>query len=153
MKKYFILFLLLLVGCTNNRTHENIGISKTNRKKKDNLYKFYTDWKGTPYKFGGTTRNGIDCSAFVRELYINVYEISLPRDTRSQIKRGESIKYAERDTGDLVFFKTGSNSYHVGVYYENDNFIHASTSKGVMISNLNETYWVSKIIDVRRVEN
>lgn len=153
MKKYFILFLLLLVGCTNNRTHENTVISKTNRKKKDNLYKFYTDWKGTPYKFGGTTRNGIDCSAFVRELYINVYEISLPRDTRSQIKRGESIKYAERDTGDLVFFKTGSNSYHVGVYYENDNFIHASTSKGVMISNLNETYWVSKIIDVRRVEN
>ncbi len=153
MKKYFILFILLLVGCTNNRVHENSGMSKTNKKKKDNLYKFYTDWKGTPYRFGGTTRNGIDCSAFVRELYINVYDISLPRDTRSQIKRGESIKYGERDTGDLVFFKTGSNSYHVGVYYENDNFIHASTSKGVMMSNLNETYWVSKIIDVRRVED
>ena len=50
MKKYFILFILLLVGCTNNRVHQNTGMSKTNKKKKYNLYKFYTDWKGTPYR-------------------------------------------------------------------------------------------------------
>ena len=151
MKKICIIFLIFLSACTNlQKGNEK---NSTHEKQTKNISSFYEEWHGVPYKYGGISKDGVDCSGFVKNLYSQIYNINLPRNTTSQMKDGERIDYFERAMGDLVFFKTGTNTYHVGVYYENDNFIHASTSKGVMMSNLNETYWVSKIIDVRRVED
>lgn len=149
MKKMMLFLLLLLfTSCT------------VLEKKKDNppvvdkdqeIYNFYLDYKGTPYKLGGETKNGIDCSAFSRALYENVYNLSLPRTTHEQIQLGHQVEYKDRTMGDLVFFKTGPTLMHVGVYYKNDNFFHASTSKGVMMSNLNDPYWISAFFEIRRV--
>lgn len=148
MKKIIILILLLMTACTNLNKKENKGFEQN---KKQDLYEYYLEWKGTPYRLGGTDKNGIDCSAFVKEVFSKVYLVDLPRTTGTQMKTGKEIEYFEKTTGDLVFFKTGVNTYHVGVYYENDNFIHASTSKGVMISNLNDAYWINSFIETRRI--
>lgn len=149
MKKIIILLLLFLTACSSNQIRKNDNESHSNETKK--LESFYKDWYGVPYKYGGTDRNGIDCSAFIKNLFLEVYSIELPRNTALQMKKGNRIDYFERAKGDLIFFKIGSNTYHVGVYYENDNFIHASTSKGVMMSNLNESYWINSFLEVRRV--
>jgi len=148
MKKVLIILLLFLTACSslekNKKTHINSD-------EKEKLYEYYSEYKGTPYKLGGTDKNGIDCSAFVQGLFSEVYRVSLPRTTQTQMQYGKDIQYKERDIGDLLFFKTGANTYHVGVYYENDNFMHASTSKGVMISNLNETYWINSFLTIKRI--
>ena len=151
MKKICIIFLIFLSACTNlQKGNEK---NSTHEKQTKNISSFYEEWHGVPYKYGGISKDGIDCSGFVKNLYSQIYNINLPRNTTSQMKDGERIDYFERAMGDLVFFKTGTNTYHVGVYYENDNFIHASTSKGVMMSNLNESYWLYNFIEIRRVTN
>lgn len=151
MKKICIIFLIFLSACTNlQKGNEK---NSTHEKQTKNISSFYEEWHGVPYKYGGISKDGVDCSGFVKNLYSQIYNINLPRNTTSQMKDGERIDYFKRAMGDLVFFKTGTNTYHVGVYYENDNFIHASTSKGVMMSNLNESYWLNNFIEIRRVTN
>ena len=151
MKNVCIILLIFLTACGN--LEKKREVSGTHKNNLNNIYDFYEEWYGIPYKYGGIDKNGIDCSGFVKNLYSQLYNINLPRDTKSQMKNGETIDYFERGMGDLVFFQTGQNTYHVGVYYENDNFIHASTSKGVMMSNLNESYWLNNFIGIRRVVN
>ncbi len=109
----------------------------------NHLYTFIEDWYGVPYRFGGTCRSGIDCSAFVRELYSDVYGENLLRTSREQFALSDYIKNKqELKEGDLVFFKIRSKSIsHVGVYLHNGKFVHASRSKGVIISSLDDTYW------------
>ena len=151
MKKICIIFLLFLVSCTNiQKKSERTGVHENQSR---NISNFYEEWNGVPYKYGGIDKNGIDCSGLVKNLYSEIYKIDLPRNTISQMNNGQRVNYFERAQGDLVFFKTGANTYHVGVYYENDNFIHASTTKGVMMSNLNESYWLNNFIEIRRVVN
>ena len=109
---------------------------------------------GTPYRYGGTTTSGFDCSAYVQRVFSD-NGISLPRDTSSQYAKGTSVTKSNLETGDLVFFNTNGKSVsHVGIYVGENNFIHASTSKGVMISSINDPhYWGSRYIGARRVEN
>lgn len=152
MKKIIILFLLFLTACSNNEVKKiKNSDNNTHLQEQKKLESFYKEWHGVPYKYGGTDKNGVDCSGFVKNLFSQVYNIELPRNTTLQMKNGKKIDYFERTKGDLVFFKTGKNTYHVGVYYENDNFIHSSTSKGVMMSNLNESYWINNFLELRRV--
>lgn len=107
------------------------------------LYSFVEDWYGVRYRLGGDSKNGIDCSAFVRRLYENVFCVNLLRTAYQQF--GMCHFVSKRDSvkeGDLVFFKThGRRISHVGIYLMNDYFVHASSSQGVMISNLNDEYW------------
>lgn len=101
-------------------------------------------WWGTRYCLGGSTDNCIDCSAFVQVLYRDVYGIALPRTSREQYEVSELIDREELKEGDLVFFHTRGRRNaitHVGVYLQNNKFVHASTSNGVSISDLDETYW------------
>lgn len=160
MKKIVVLLLILLSACTNlsqkekilkDKDEKIISFDKDKDREKSLLYDFYTDYKGVPYRLGGTDKTGIDCSGFVQRAFSEVFLVSLPRTTQTQMKYGKNIEYSERNMGDLIFFKTGVNTYHVGIYYENDNFIHASTSKGVMISNLNEFYWLNSLLEIRRI--
>ncbi len=105
------------------------------------LYKFIDQWTGTPYKYGGSTMNGIDCSGLAKTLYDQVYHQQITRDGNSQFKECDPIKKDELMEGDLLFFKIGSRYItHVGIYLGNNKFFHAS-SKGVMVSDLNENYY------------
>jgi cell wall-associated NlpC family hydrolase len=107
------------------------------------LYQFIDKWIGTNYRLGGCDISGIDCSGFAQKLYSDVYGVDLVRTAVDQFSSCKRIKHS-RDAaeGDLVFFHIrGRRISHVGIYLANDYFVHASTSGGVMISNLNEDYW------------
>lgn len=108
------------------------------------LLGYHEQWEGTPYKFGGNSREGIDCSAYVMNAYRSVFDVSLPRTTLAQAEVGEPIDKSELVPGDLVLFKTGRNSRHVGIFVGDNGFMHASSSKGVIISSLDNVYWRKK---------
>ena len=112
----------------------------------------FKEWRGTPYRFGGTSERGIDCSAFAREVYRNAVGIELPRDTRSQVHEGTRVSRQELVEGDLVFFKINPRLNHVGIYVGNGEFIHASTRAGVTRSRLDNQYWRNKFWQARRIE-
>lgn len=101
-------------------------------------------WLGTKYKYGGHSRSGTDCSGMTMQIFEDIAGIKLPRDSRSQQAFVEPLKRDDLAPGDLVFFASkvgGSRVGHVGIYISKGDFIHASTSKGVIISNLGETYY------------
>lgn len=99
-------------------------------------------WWGTKYCMGGATTDCIDCSAFTQLVLKDVYQVTLPRTSQEQYNTCERIELEDLREGDLVFFNTaGSDVSHVGVYLLNNKFVHAATSGGVMISDLNEKYW------------
>ncbi|HAO02335.1 C40 family peptidase [Vreelandella aquamarina] len=98
-------------------------------------------WAGTPYRIGGTTDRGIDCSALVRNVFRDTFDVELPRSTQDQVHEGRPIDRQELQAGDLVFFRPPGRYNHVGIYVGNGYFLHASTSKGVIISSLDNSYW------------
>jgi len=105
------------------------------------LYTQLRDWQGVRYQAGGLSKSGIDCSGFVYLTYHHHFNMELPRTTRDQSKLGQKVSRKQLQPGDLVFFKTGWFDRHVGIYIEDRRFIHVSTKKGVMLSNLEESYW------------
>jgi lipoprotein Spr len=116
-----------------------VALSATSNLK---LYQFVYDWIGTPYRLGGGTKKGIDCSGFAFELYNKVFSTLIGTNSRNIFSMVNPINKEELKEGDLVFFKIGSRSItHMGVYMGNNKFAHASSSKGVMISDLDEDYW------------
>lgn len=122
----------------------------------DNILSEASTYLGTPYRFGGSTRNGIDCSAFVLNVYGESTGLELPRVAAEQAEVGEKVDLQELQKGDLVFFAHGRRISHVGIVQEiTENgevkFIHAATSKGVMISSLSDSYWAPKYRFAKRV--
>jgi cell wall-associated NlpC family hydrolase len=115
------------------------------------LFKTLDDWMGTRYHLGGTSKDGIDCSALMQILFSSLYGITLPRTAREQYAFSRRISRTELKEGDLVFFNTIGGVSHVGMYLQNNKFIHASTG-GVTISDLYDEYWTKKFIGVGRVE-
>ncbi len=100
------------------------------------------DWMGSPYKFGGTSKNGVDCSGFIQEVYKMVYNKPTPRTTTQLFTASESVSKRQLKEGDLVFFEINTSKVeHAGIYLFDDYFAHASTSRGVMISKLTDVYW------------
>lgn len=115
------------------------------------LEAYFNAWQGTRYQLGGSTHQGLDCSAFVKNTYREVYRLELPRATKQQAKMGVSVRKSNLQRGDLVFFKTGWRLRHVGIYTKNGRFIHASTRRGVIESSLNERYWDKHYWKARRI--
>ncbi|HEX4500340.1 MAG TPA: bifunctional murein DD-endopeptidase/murein LD-carboxypeptidase [Scandinavium sp.] len=118
---------------------------------KSRLMDQYASWKGVRYRLGGETKRGIDCSAFVQRTFREQFGMDLPRSTYEQQEMGKSIKRNQLRTGDLVLFRAGSTGRHVGIYIGNNQFVHASTSSGVTISNMDEPYWNKRYNEARRV--
>lgn len=170
---------LLLSGCATQGAHERyrytgdrnydngrnlsesntLGISTSSRRHysggdaaiEDALHQYYQQWQGVPYRYGGRGTDGIDCSSFVRQTLGAIEALDLPRTTDEQAVRGQAIDRQDLSPGDLVFFKTGGADRHVGVYVGNGRFMHASTSKGVTISRLDNVYWRDHYWQSRRV--
>ncbi|MDB5201261.1 MAG: hypothetical protein JWQ27_670 [Ferruginibacter sp.] len=115
------------------------------------LFNFINDWWRTKYRFGGTGRNGIDCSALVGLLFNSVYTIHLPRTAREQYAASARIAREDMAEGDMVFFNTKGGVSHVGVYLGDGYFVHASVSNGVTISSLDESYYSSRFIGGGRI--
>ncbi|MBC7565496.1 MAG: C40 family peptidase [Pedobacter sp.] len=106
------------------------------------LYKFIYEWIGTPYRFGGNTKKGIDCSAFTKAIYDKVFNTTILRNSRDIFSMVNPLPKDELKEGDLVFFKIKSRSItHIGIYLGDSRFAHASSTRGVVISNLNEPYY------------
>ncbi len=104
---------------------------------------------GTPYYFGGTSASGFDCSGFVQHVYA-MLGIGLPRTADAQYDVGKPAVGGPRP-GDLVFFDTYGGVSHVGIYLGQGKFVHASSSRGVMVSRLSESYWASRYVGAKRL--
>ena len=115
-----------------------VALSATSNMK---LFHFVYDWIGTPYRFGGSSRHGIDCSAFTKELYSQVFNMDIQRSSRDIFSMVSPVRKDDLQEGDLVFFKIHSRRIsHVGIYLGNNRFAHAS-SRGVAISSLDDAYY------------
>ena len=155
MRKIFLLaFLpLLLASCGGSRTSTQTDTNK----KSEAIINYAKSFNGTRYKFGGTTRSGMDCSGLVYVSY-KKENITLPRISRDMAKKGRRISLSKTNKGDLLFFKTNKNRNvinHVGLVISIKQgkilFIHATTSAGVIISSLEERYWKKAFVEVRKV--
>lgn len=109
-------------------------------------------WKNTPYRLGGVSVNGADCSGFIQTVFKEHFHTQIPRTTVTQQQGGKKIARNELKSGDIMFFKTGRGPHglHTGIYVENDEFIHLSTGGGVKKVSLNSRYWKTKFIGARR---
>ena len=135
---------------TKNVAKNQINLANTSQVKQI-LYQQHNHWKGTRYQLGGLSKKGIDCSGFTHLTYKSKLGIDIPRSTTSLSKVGFKIAKRNLRPGDLVLFKTGIHVRHVGMYLENGKFLHASKSKGVMISSLDNVYWKKKFWHARRI--
>lgn len=115
------------------------------------LRNVYADWRGTRHRMGGTSRRGVDCSGFVWAVYRNVFQVNVPRTTARQIKIGAPVSRYALQPGDLVFFQPPGYPRHVGIYLADDRFLHASKSRGVTISTIDDRYWEHYFRTARRV--
>lgn len=106
--------------------------------KSKSLYRFINDWTGVTYRLGGLDKKGIDCSGFALLLEKEIYGLSLPRRSKDQASAIKEKKLSELKEGDLIFFSFGGNEVdHVGVYLNTNFFVHASTTRGVIVDDLN----------------
>ena len=145
-----IIFTVFLASCGSAQKQSNknfyavysnkLGVNLTGKEDKK-LIKAMAEWKGTKYRYGGTTKSGVDCSGFVGSIYREVYGKKLHRTSYDMIKDVRKISKKNLETGDLIFFKTsGKKISHVGIYIADNKFIHAA-SKGVVINDLNQSYY------------
>ena len=139
----------------NNDTSEDYDYTSYSAPKHNlnaDLYDFYAKWEGVRYKLGGESMTGIDCSAFIQKAFEEKLALEMPRTTLLQAKVGKEVSKNELELGDLVFFKTGKTK-HVGIYMENGKFMHASTSNGVTISDLDNSYFAKNYWKAQRIIN
>ncbi|MBV1786889.1 C40 family peptidase [Marinobacterium sp. D7] len=146
------LMLILLAGCSSAPHYATAPyqLSSSQARVRQDLIDQYRRWKGVPYRLGGLDRQGIDCSGFVYRVFDELYALRLPRTTEQQIEFGLRIDRDQLQVADLVFFKTSWKVRHVGIYLGNGDFLHASTSRGVMISSLDNPYWQDHYLASRR---
>ena len=116
------------------------------------LLKSFENWKGTRYAFGGDSSRGIDCSALTRRVYREVFSFELPRVTKDQIKVGRHVSRNNLKPGDILYFRPDGKYNHTAVYLGNSLFINASSSKGVILSSLEHSYWSKYFVHGVRVD-
>lgn len=170
---FCIISSLLLVGCSSNKntsvrpsyshtsTHQSSKQEKASHasmpknEHEKRLISEANKWLGTPYKFGGNTKAGVDCSGFVCNLFNETFNIKIPRNSAKQHEFCHKVKKAELRIGDLIFFATNSGSRavsHVGLYVGDGQMIHASTRKGVIYQDIETDYYAKAFIGVGRIE-
>jgi len=158
IKRYFpaiVLFCLLLSSCGSHKTvvynpvevkqlSREMGFSINNTDENIPLYAEISTWLGVPYRHAGLSRRGIDCSGLVHRIYKNVYKKNVSRSTKDLEKNVKKRSKGSLKAGDLVFFATSGKSNkisHVGIFLKDGYFAHASSSRGVIVSHLDEEYY------------
>ncbi len=109
------------------------------------------NWRGVPYRLGGTDRSGVDCSGFMRAVFRRRFDLELPRTTSQQARKGKKVSREDLRPGDLVFFRISDRTRHVGAYVGDGEFLHASSSRGVTVSRLGSDYWRRRYWTSRRL--
>ena len=119
------------------------------------LLKKIDEWYGTPYNYGGSTKNGVDCSYFTLDVMQGVFNINLKRTAAEQYEQTSRINWEDLKEGDLIFFKTeGPNKIsHVGIYLSNNKFVHSSVRNGVTISDLSDPYYQRTLYSMGRLSS
>ena len=157
MVRVLTLVLIVLAGGCGRQAVEppthlpSLGLSQAEVKTR--LLSQYVTWQGVPYRNGGQSKRGIDCSAFVQLTYQQKFGLELPRTTDQQANLGGLITNSGLRPGDLILFKTGWRDRHIGIYLEKYRFIHVSTTVGVTISKMTDPYWYERYWQARRVFN
>jgi cell wall-associated NlpC family hydrolase len=170
---YCIFIALAIASCsphkklTTSDKHTNTSTSTAQLKKKYStllnvdeqkiesipLYVLIDEWYGTTYKYGSCDKNGIDCSNFAAVIYQEIYKKSLKGSSASIFNQCTAVSKNELQEGDLVFFKIEKNTIsHIGVYLQNNKFVHATTKKGVMIDDLDEAYYAKSFFKGGRIK-
>ena len=123
------------------------------RAERDRLIRYAKSFLGTPYRYGGINRKGIDCSGLVIRVFQDLYNRTLPHKSALLYQNGLPISRRGLEVGDLVFFQKDRRSgiSHVGIYLGKGSFIHATRSRGVMVSYLNERYYKARYMGARRI--
>lgn len=152
-----IIFVQVFVVCCSLSTlsHAAVatgdGVTAFARLDKAKLRESLRSFIGTPYRYGGTSKNGIDCSGLVFAVYRG-QGITLPRTVREQFRVGQSVSRSHLAVGDLVFFNTtGTGPSHVGIVSGRSRFVHGSTSQGVIEDDLNGSLWRHRFVGARRI--
>jgi len=117
------------------------------------LYSYIDSWFGTRYCMGGTTKSCVDCSGFVQNVFSDYWNTTVPRTAREQYRIANRISATSLRMGDLIFFNTIGGVSHVGIYLQNNKFVHASSSEGVTISDMYEPYWVKHRVGIGRISH
>ena len=139
---------------------KQLEVQLSNKDKEDDrhipLYAEVSTWLGTPYRYGGSTKRGVDCSGFTMQVYKKVYRKKLPRSTSGLAKANyKKVAKSKLYTGDLILFATGKDKKqvsHVGIYLKDGKFIHAYTSRGVMVNHINDDYYRKAWVRAIRVK-
>lgn len=130
----------------------NISLSSSDNKR---LYQEIKGWLGVPYKYGGNTKDGVDCSGFVLQIYKSVYKKKVERNSAKIFEKNcRLIDVDDLQEGDLLFYATSKKTLkitHVGIYLKDNKFAHASSSKGVVISDITEDYFINHFYAAGRV--
>ena len=150
------LALTLLTGCAGSSATTDRGGTMSERSWTDaeaetRLQNAVERWNGVPHKLGGTSQEGVDCSGLVQSVFSNEFQHPLPRTTEKQADVGTTVHQSELRPGDLVFFRPEWKKRHVGIYVSDGRFLHASSSEGVRLSELDRSYWQDHWWQARRV--
>lgn len=142
------------VDTKESRTEKQIEIEKmdftTGDDFVDEIILTAESWLGVPYKFGGESKSGADCSGFVMQVFSDS-GINLPRTSRQQFEFAAPVNFVEKKAGDLIFFKNKGTVNHVGIYLGKGYMIHASTSSGVIRQSIHDSYFINRVAGVGRI--
>ncbi len=156
LPKYLPLLILFFIAtfCASSNINRrgDTNNPEGNKLPCHNIVSATKPWMGAPYLYGGNSTNGVDCSGFVQQIYIQVFNFKLPRTTEAMYDSGTFVRGNWLNCGDLVFFKNirGRGVDHVGIYIGNNLFVHASSSRGVVMSDLTSDYYIEHFVSARR---
>lgn len=138
---------ILALGCSKQPYHKE----EFRQERIKQLHAHHKAWEGVWYRYGGTSKRGVDCSGYIYVTFKELFKMPVARTTRKQMRLGRRIDRAHLQAGDLIFFKTGYKQYHVGIYMDKGYFTHASSSKGVIRSSLKNPYWKRHYLFAKRI--
>lgn len=149
---YISIAFIILTSCSSTMSSSSLK-RRPGTGKQIQLQEHAQSFIGIPYRYGGTSRRGMDCSGFVIRIFLDVYGMRLPHKTTALYRKGVRVTIRSLRIGDLVFFQDPGQAEpsHVGMYLGDGRFIHASSSRGVIISGLNEKYYRNRFIGARRI--
>lgn len=158
---FILLAAILLFSACSSRKHTvkqgNVAAKAAeamSHLKSKQLYRFITDWTGVQYRLGGLDKRGVDCSGFALLLQKDIYGNQLPRRSREQADVVKEKNIASLNEGDLIFFSFGGGAVdHVGVYLNNNFFVHASTTRGVVVDDLSMPAYQKAIVKAGSLRN